>query len=121
TSDYKSCPHTEPLNVVTDPADLVPYTKISFSMSGKFKGQFTDNTRVEVSIMDENWTFIYGFHGDGCPFKSCPYDANNGFNITVSAKLNDLPKGYHVIVDIFLDYVNNPNLPNACAWAQDDR
>ncbi|KAF0557227.1 hypothetical protein F8M41_013755 [Gigaspora margarita] len=110
----------EPLNVVTVLADLVPNTKTSFTMFEQFKGQFTDNTKVEVNIMDENWTFIYGFHGDSYPFKSCPYDANNGFNITVSADLKDFSKGYHVIVDIFLDYVNHLNLSNACAWAQDD-
>ncbi|CAG8469197.1 20971_t:CDS:1 [Gigaspora rosea] len=121
TSDYKSCPKMEPLNVVTVPADLVPNTKTSFTMSGKFEGQFTYNTKVEVSIMDEYWNFIYGFHGEGCPFESCPYDANKGFSITVTADLKDLPKGYHIIVDIFLDYINEPNLPNACAWAQDDR
>ncbi|CAG8443613.1 11245_t:CDS:2 [Ambispora leptoticha] len=121
TSGYSQCfPQANTLDVKTVPADLVPNTKTSFTISGQFEGQFTGATRVEIDVLNKDQDWLYGFSGQGCPFSSCPYDANNGFTITVTADLKDLPKGYKIVVAIFLDYDNNRERPDACAIASDN-
>ncbi|CAG8711552.1 911_t:CDS:1, partial [Gigaspora rosea] len=50
-----------------DPDDLVPI----FTIAGKFKGKFTYSTKVEVNLMSD---YLYGFHVEGCPFESSPYE-----------------------------------------------
>ncbi|RIB16685.1 hypothetical protein C2G38_2090238 [Gigaspora rosea] len=116
TSSYDPCfPNKPGLSVKTDPANLVSNTKTQFNVTGNF-GQYTSNTKIEVSLIDEFQRWIYGFNGEGCPCPDakCPCDSN-GVLISTNVGMKDIPDKYYIVVDLFLSA--HAGRPDACAWA----